>query len=510
MFEMSMDDEGGREGGREGGSGGSLGGNTPRGVVLTTTTVSQAGGGLHHLVRREEGGREGGRTTTRRGRKGGRKGLGWSFGVISLQGIRNHQEDQYTAIPDLSLVVEAGREKGQGGREDEEGEDEAQSFYAIFDGHCGVRAARYARELTHHYLVADPSFPSLPGVAMTNVCRRLDREVLKICERENLYCGTTAIMALIRGNTVYVGNLGDCAAVMCRKGEAFPLSLAQTPGRPDETRRIEGANGWVTTERELFVGQLHRMDLADPSIARGVEKRVIWVTIYRVCGELSVSRSIGDPDFKGFGGGKGGGGEGGGRGGGGGGVAPGVAAAAAAVVGGGGAAAGGGAGRGEEEKMEEVEKAAAATAADMEQVEEEGNGGGGGGEGMGGLGGGESDFPFLFPPGHSGLFSADLVIADPEIVQAEVEDDDTFLLLACDGFWDVMDAEEAVARGMELLEGGLTATEAAAQLGNLALRMGSSDNVTVVLVVFEHEEEEGEEEEGEEEEEEGEEEGGRR
>jgi len=65
--------------------------------------------------------------------------------------------------------------------------------------------------------------------------------------------------------------------------------------------------------------------------------------------------------------------------------------------------------------------------------------------------------------------------------------DDTFMLLACDGFWDVMDAEEAVARGEELLEKGLTATEAAAQLGNLALRMGSSDNVTVVLVVFERE-----------------------
>jgi hypothetical protein len=406
---------------------------------LATTTVSQAGGGLHNSLRREEGGREEGRTRTRRrGRKGGRKGLGWSFGVISLQGIRNHQEDQYTAIPDLSLIVEAGREEGEAGREEEV--EEAQSFYAIFDGHCGVRAARYARELTHHYLVADPAFPSLPGEAMTNVCRRLDREVLEICERESLYCGTTAIMALIRGKTVYVGNLGDCAAVMCRGGEAFPLSHAQTPGRPDETRRIEGANGWVTTERELFVGQLHRMDLADPSIARGVEKRVTWVTIYRVCGELSVSRSIGDPDFKGFGGG----GAAAAAGGGGGGSK--ATAAAAAVVAGGGGGGGGIAalsamavvgGAAEEEGMEEegngsttaatATAAAAAEEGRMEEVEEEeeendGGGGGGGEEGMGGMGGGESDFPFLFPPGHSGFFSADLVIADPEIVQAEVED----------------------------------------------------------------------------------------
>jgi hypothetical protein len=28
--------------------------------------------------------------------------------------------------------------------------------------------------------------------------------------------------------------------------------------------------------------------------------QVTWVTIYRVCGEISVTRSIGDPDYKTF------------------------------------------------------------------------------------------------------------------------------------------------------------------------------------------------------------------
>ena len=35
-------------------------------------------------------------------------------------------------------------------------------------------------------------------------------------------------------------------------------------------------------------------------------------------------------------------------------------------------------------------------------------------------------------------------------------------------------------------DSGLSAPDAAAQLGNLALRFGSADNVTVVLVVFDH------------------------
>jgi len=37
-----------------------------------------------------------------------------------------------------------------------------------------------------------------------------------------------------------------------------------------------------------------------PCFRQTAEKRVQWVTIHRVCGELSVSRSLGDPDFKGF------------------------------------------------------------------------------------------------------------------------------------------------------------------------------------------------------------------
>lgn len=66
-----------------------------------------------------------------------------------------------------------------------------------------------------------------------------------------------------------------------------------------------------------------------------------------MCGELSVSRSIGDPDFKGF--------------------------------------------------------TAAAEEAGPEAAQ--------------GL---PPDFPFDFPPGHSGLFHADLVIADPEIVESTI------------------------------------------------------------------------------------------
>lgn len=59
-------------------------------------------------------------------------------------------------------------------------------------------ATTQPQELMHHYLVQDPRFPLDPGEAMLGACRRMDAEVLEICARESLYCGTTAIMALIR------------------------------------------------------------------------------------------------------------------------------------------------------------------------------------------------------------------------------------------------------------------------------------------------------------------------
>ena len=41
------------------------------------------------------------------------------------------------------------------------------------------------------------------------------------------------------------------------------------------------------------------MDLSDPQV-RDKANQLSWVTINRVCGEISVSRSIGDPDYKRF------------------------------------------------------------------------------------------------------------------------------------------------------------------------------------------------------------------
>lgn len=47
--------------------------------------------------------------------------------------------------------------------------------------------------------------------------------------------------------------------------------------------------------RELYMGRLHRManHFDDPLVLERAQQ-VSWVTIHRVCGELAVSRSIGE------------------------------------------------------------------------------------------------------------------------------------------------------------------------------------------------------------------------
>jgi len=61
---------------------------------------------------------------------------------------------------------------------------------------------------------------------------------------------------------------------------------------------------------------------------------------------------------------------------------------------------------------------------------------------------------------------------------------DSFLILACDGVWDVLSDDEAVGLVMALWEseGGRVDVDAAGLLVQEAMRRGSSDNITCVVV----------------------------
>jgi serine/threonine protein phosphatase PrpC len=93
-----------------------------------------------------------------------------------------------------------------------------------------------------------------------------------------------------------------------------------------------------------------------------------------------------------------------------------------------------------------------------------------------------------YPADHSERFKGDLVNAVPELQRLKLAEKgvyNEFLLLACDGLWDVMDPDDAIriTRGL-LYDKKWEAKRAAARLAELAIHLGSSDNVTVIVVRF--------------------------
>lgn len=79
--------------------------------------------------------------------------------------------------------------------------------------------------------------------------------------------GCTAVVALLRGNELYVANAGDSRCIVCRNGQAVEMSLDHKPEDEPEMARVVKAGGKVTQDG-------------------------------RVNGGLNLSRAIGDHAYK--------------------------------------------------------------------------------------------------------------------------------------------------------------------------------------------------------------------
>lgn len=181
---------------------------------------------------------------------------------------------------------------------------------------------------------------------------------------EEIQAGCTAVVALVKGNRVYVANAGDSRAVLSRQGKAIPLSFDHKPSHPTERKRIESAGG--------FVSNLGGMS--------------------RVNGNLNLSRAIGDLKYK----------------------------------------------------------------ANKEL--------------------------------HA---KHQIITAEPDIEEAEIQPGDEFLLLACDGIWDVLTNQEAIDFVRKGLESGKTCSEVSCDILDHCIatdpkesRGIGCDNMTCAVVRF--------------------------
>eukprot|EP00581_Thalassiosira_minuscula_P000334 CAMPEP_0183739722 /NCGR_PEP_ID=MMETSP0737-20130205/57788_1 /TAXON_ID=385413 /ORGANISM="Thalassiosira miniscula, Strain CCMP1093" /LENGTH=1535 /DNA_ID=CAMNT_0025974587 /DNA_START=114 /DNA_END=4721 /DNA_ORIENTATION=+ len=423
--------------------------------------------------------------------------LKWEVGASSECGVRNSNEDSYVAINNLDEVI-----MSQGlvsfSQQDVLGQTSQQGLYAIFDGHVGNQAARFSAEkfpdilIEEQSLLASRDSASLSTIEeradfiMRKAFDRLDQDFCSLCTRDgrDWDCGSTALVALIVDDVVTLANLGDCRGVVYRfvsgkngstdtetddsweeldpavqednlvwdranggGGDAYTsggrmlwkeITETHSPLSDEERARIENANGWILHETEIPIGQVHRMDIFDEDVVEIVKRCFAdrmkqhrsdparQIQIARTCGDLAVSRAIGDRDFK---------------------------------------------------AAYNMPSANTTTGRNNDLASSW-----------------EGPPVFLYPDGHSGRFKGDLVSSDPDIKFFKIGQEgviDEFLLMACDGLWDVMDGDDAVRIAKNLLfDKKLSAKDGAARLAELAQHLGSSDNITVVLIRFYWEEEE--------------------
>lgn len=159
------------------------------------------------------------------------------------------------------------------------------AYFAVFDGHGGARASRFAAEHLHHTLGL--KFPKgetenldkLVKKCLLDTFRLTDEEFLKKASSQKPAWkdGTTATCMLAVNHMVYVANLGDSRAVLCRmerdkesgnqKCVTLALSKEHNPTIYEERMRIQRAGGTVRDGRVLGVLEVSR------SIGDGQYKR---------------------------------------------------------------------------------------------------------------------------------------------------------------------------------------------------------------------------------------------
>eukprot|EP01091_Cochliopodium_minus_P019386 TRINITY_DN8132_c0_g1_i1.p1 TRINITY_DN8132_c0_g1~~TRINITY_DN8132_c0_g1_i1.p1 ORF type:complete len:322 (+),score=80.13 TRINITY_DN8132_c0_g1_i1:63-1028(+) len=189
--------------------------------------------------------------------------LSVKFGVYSLKGNRDTQEDSHTALLSKSK------------RKENEQNIQSFAFFGVFDGHGGQKAADYASVYIHKYFMEELKQTKDLELALTNAIQRTEVSFLLKAKKEQLLDGTTACVVVINKDTLVYANVGDSEIIICKNNKAVVLSEIHNPKKNQKEIERIGAIG----------GKLNSLRLCHP------------VLNPQFC-SIAVSRSIGDLLFK--------------------------------------------------------------------------------------------------------------------------------------------------------------------------------------------------------------------
>mmetsp|Transcript_37455 Transcript_37455/g.94165 ORF Transcript_37455/g.94165 Transcript_37455/m.94165 type:complete len:409 (-) Transcript_37455:28-1254(-) len=203
------------------------------------------------------------------------------YGVHSIQNMRQKMEDAHRAV--LGVEGWSPSTSRPSSREGMEASLGSMSYFAIFDGHAGSEAAKFASENLCELLAADrTALLSEPSEALRRALARTEEEWLERARSREWMDGTTAAVALVdrAGCRCIVGNIGDSEILLGSRGESglteykILTEVHHLKRSPSEVDRVSSVGGRIWRGR-----------LGHPKISPQVLS-------------LSVSRAIGDLFFK--------------------------------------------------------------------------------------------------------------------------------------------------------------------------------------------------------------------
>uniref|UniRef100_A0A6B2E7N1 Putative 205 kDa microtubule-associated protein n=1 Tax=Phlebotomus kandelakii TaxID=1109342 RepID=A0A6B2E7N1_9DIPT len=145
-------------------------------------------------------------------------------------------------------------------------------FYAIFDGHGGLDAAAYSVSHLHYHLSESVFYPDSPAEAIKDAFIRTDEAFIQKSEYRTLKGGTTALCVLHRPEEkwLYVGWVGDTQALLVKNRKVFQTVKSHKADDESEQKRIARQGGAC----------------------------IMYNGVWRVNGQLAITRAIGDVDYK--------------------------------------------------------------------------------------------------------------------------------------------------------------------------------------------------------------------
>ncbi|CAN6441283.1 unnamed protein product [Victoria cruziana] len=184
-----------------------------------------------------------------------------SWGSASMVGRRSEMEDDIAAGPAfLSISCEdfgGCTAAGSPGSV----EPSPIFFFGVYDGHGGAQVAKYCGSRLHEALAEqwgrrtamdgreNSTWKRRWEEALDRSFKRVDGELAgEFGEGGPIapeIIGSTAVVVLLSRCQIVVSNCGDSRAVLCRGGQAIPLTSDHKPDRADEFARIEAAGGRV-------------------------------------------------------------------------------------------------------------------------------------------------------------------------------------------------------------------------------------------------------------------------